>query len=199
MGQKGCYSYTSTEANRTLAGLRELSRQVLQEAAAADGECGCEGHGHGEAAGAGGDGCPCCAGGVLPGLGLAARRCCRPGGAGRPGQERIAAALGPAGRAGGGGRGAPPAGGSVPGGGAGRAGAAGRVPEEVAVTVAQIALEQATAAQQASWDVYGQRVAASAGRGVRGARPVPPEQAAAVRRARERLAAARKAARARPR
>ena len=41
------------EANRTLEGLRKLSRKVLDEAAAADGECGCDGHGHGEAAGAG--------------------------------------------------------------------------------------------------------------------------------------------------
>ena len=73
----------------------------------------------------------------------------------------------------------------------------GRVPEEAAVTVAEIALEQATAAQQARCDAYDQRVAASAGRGVPGARPAPPEQAAAVRRARERLAAARKAAKAR--
>ena len=39
------------EANRTLEGLRKLSRKVLEEAAAADGDCGCQGHGHGEAAG----------------------------------------------------------------------------------------------------------------------------------------------------
>ena len=37
------------EANRTLEGLRKLSRRMLEEAAAADGECDCEGHGHGEA------------------------------------------------------------------------------------------------------------------------------------------------------
>ena len=73
----------------------------------------------------------------------------------------------------------------------------GRIPEEAAVAVAEIALEQATAAQQARCDAYDQRLAASAGRGVRGTRPAGPEQAAAVRRCRERLAAARKAARAR--
>ncbi len=38
------------EANRTLEGLRKLSRKVLEEAAAADGDCGCGGHGHGEGA-----------------------------------------------------------------------------------------------------------------------------------------------------
>ena len=62
------------EANRTLEGLRKLSRRVLEEAAAADGdgECDCQGHGHGEAGGGGEgrDACGCCAGGVLPGLGL---------------------------------------------------------------------------------------------------------------------------------
>ena len=73
----------------------------------------------------------------------------------------------------------------------------GRIPQEAAVAVAEIALEQAIAAQQAKRDAYDQRVAASAGRGVRGTRPAPPEQAAPVRRCRERLAAARKAARAR--
>ena len=31
------------EANRTLEGLRKLSRKVLEEAAAADGDCGCDG------------------------------------------------------------------------------------------------------------------------------------------------------------
>jgi transposase len=188
----------SKEANRTLAGLRKLSRQVLQEAAAADGECGCECHGPGEAAGAGGGGCPCCAGGMLPGLGLCGPAVLPQGWGGASRAKRIAAALADleaareaedaarrqqaeaylaktrAGQA-------PP----------------GRVPDEVAVTVAEIALEQATAAQQARRDAYGQRVAASAGRGVPGARPAPPEQAAAVRRCRERLAAARKAAAAR--
>ena len=73
----------------------------------------------------------------------------------------------------------------------------GRVPGEVAVAVAEIALEQAAAAQRAKRDAYDQRVAASGGRGVPGTRPAPPEQAAPVRRCRERLAAARKAARAR--
>jgi len=73
----------------------------------------------------------------------------------------------------------------------------GPIPQEAAVTVAEIALEQAVAAQQARCDAYDQRVAASAGRGVRGGRPAPPEQAGPVRRCRERLAAARKAAKAR--
>jgi transposase len=185
----------SKEANRTLAGLRKLSRRVLAEAAAADGECGCEGHGHGEAAGAGGGGCLCCAGGMLPGLGLCGPAVLPRGWGGASREQRIAAALADleaareredaarrqqaeaylararAGQA-------PP----------------GRVPEEVAVAVAEIALEQATAAQQARCDTYDQRVAASAGRGVPGARPAPPERAAAVRRCRERLASARKAA-----
>lgn len=188
----------SKEANRTLAGLRKLSRQVLQEAAAADGECGCEGHGHGEAAGAGGDGCPCCAGGILPGLGLCGPAVLPQGWGGASRAERIAAALADLEAA----REAEDAArrqqaeaylaktraGQAP---------LGRVPDEVAVTVAEIALEQATAAQQARCDAYDQRVAASAGRGVPGARPAPPEQAAAVRRCRERLAAARKAAAAR--
>ena len=184
----------SKEANRTLEWLRKLSRQVLAEAAAADGNCGCESHGHGEAAG----GCGCCDQGMLPGLGLCGPAVLPAGWGGASRAERIAAALADleaareaedaarrqqaeaylakarAGQA-------PP----------------GRVPEEAAVTVAEIALEQATAAQQARCDAYDQRVAASAGRGVPGARPAPPEQAAAVRRARERLAAARKAAKAR--
>lgn len=140
----------SKEANRTLAGLRKLSRRVLAEAAAADGECGCEGHGHGEAAGAGGGGCLCCAGGMLPGLGLCGPAVLPRGWGGASRDQRIAAALADleaareredaarrqraeaylartrAGQA-------PP----------------GRVPEEAAVAVAEIALEQATAAQQA--------------------------------------------------
>ena len=54
----------------------------------------------------------------------------------------------------------------------------GQIPQDVAVPVAEIALEQAIAAQQAKRDACDQRVAASAGRGVRGTRPAPPEQAA---------------------
>jgi len=181
------------EANRTLEGLRKLSRKVLEEAAAADGDCGCQGHGHGEAAGAGA-GCGCCDGGMLPGLGLCGPAVLPQGWGGASRKERIAAALADleaareaedaarreqaeaylakarAGQA-------PP----------------GRIPQEAAVTVAEIALEQAAAAQQARRDAYDQRVAASAGRGVRGTRPARPEQAAPVRRCRERLAAARKA------
>src|SRR5208282_3504630 len=187
----------SKEANRTLEGLRKLSRKVLEEAAAADGDCGCQGHGHGEAAGAGagaGAGCGCCDGGMLPGLGLCGPAVLPAGWGGASRNERIAAVLADLEAA----RAAEEA--------ArreqaeaylakARAGQAppGRIPEGAAVTVAEIALEQAAAAQQARCDAYDQRVAASAGRGVRGTRPVPPEQAAPVRRCRERLAAARKA------
>jgi transposase len=189
------------EANRTLAGLRKLSRKVLEEAAKADGdgECDCQGHGHGEAGdGEDGDGCGCCAGGMLPGLGLYGPVVLPAGWGGASRQDRIAAALADleavlgaeqaarraeaeaylakarAGQA-------PP----------------GRIPREAAVTVAEIALEQAVAAQQAKCDAYDQKAAASGGRGVRGGRPAPPEQAGPVRRCRDRLAAARKAARAR--
>ena len=135
----------------------------------------------------------CCDGGMLPGLGLCGPAVLPRGWGGASRNERIAAALADleaarqaedaarreqaeaylakarAGKA-------PP----------------GRIPEEAAVAVAQIALEQAAAAQQAKRDAYDQRVAASAGRGVRGTRPAPPEQAAPVRRCRERLAAARR-------
>ena len=188
------------EANRTLEGLRKLSRRMLEEAAAADGECDCEGHGHGEAAGGeGGGACGCCAGGMLPGLGLACPAVLPRGWGGASRAERIAAALADLEAA----RAAEQA--------ARRAAAEaylararagqappGRIPEEVAVTVAEIALEQAIAAQQAKRDAWDQRAAAAGGRGVRGGRrPAPPEQAAAVRRCRERLAAARKAAKAR--
>jgi transposase len=183
------------EASRTLEGLRKLARTVLEEAAAADGDCGCAGHGHGEAAGAG---CGCCDGGMLPGLGLCGPAALPAGWGGASRHERIAAALADLeaareaeeaarreqaeaylakARA----RQAPP----------------GRIPQEAAVTVAEIALEQAIAAQQARCDAYDRRVAASAGRGVRGTRPAAPEQALPVRRCRDRLAAARKAATAR--
>ena len=183
----------SKEANRTLEGLRKLARKVLEEAAAADGDCGCQGHGHGEAAGAG-PGCGCCDGGMLPGLGLCGPAMLPRGWGGASRTERIAAALADLEAA----REAEDAArrkhaeaylakartGQAP---------PGRIPEEAAVAVAEIALEQAIAAQQAKRDAYDQRVAASAGRGVRGTRPAPPEQAAPVRRCRERLAAARKA------
>ena len=76
------------EANRTLEGLRKLSRKVLEEAAAADGECGCDGHGHGEAAGArAGTAAGAVPGGCCRGWDCAARRCCRRDGAGRPGKS----------------------------------------------------------------------------------------------------------------
>src|SRR5271167_4010001 len=188
-------------ANRTLEGLRKLSRKVLEEAARADGgdDRDCAGHGQGEAAGGeGGDGCGCCDGGMLPGLGLCGPVVRPAGWGGASRNERIAAALADLEAA----REAQDA--------ARRAAAEaylararagqappGRIPQEAAVAVAEIALEQAIAAQQAKRDAYDQRMAASAGRGVRGTRPVPPEQAAPVRRCRERLAAARKAAKAR--
>ncbi len=162
----------SKEANRTLEGLRKLSRKVMEEAAAADGDCECESHGHGEAAG----GCGCCDQGMLPGLGLCGPAVLPAGWGGASRAERIAGrAGGPGGRAGGGGRGAAPAGRRPPGEGPGRAGARpGRVPEEVAVRASRRSpLEQATAAQQARCDAYDQRVAASAAprRARRAARP----------------------------
>lgn len=184
----------SKEANRTLDGLRKLSRRVLAEAAAADGDCDCDDHGHGDAGDEGASGCGCC-GEMLPGLGLCGPVALPRGWGGASRAERIAAALADLQAA----REAEQA--------ARRAAAEaylaktragqappGRVPQEVAVTVAEIALEQAIAAQQAKRDAWDQRAAASGGRGVRGGRrPGPPEQAAAVRRCRERLAAARKA------
>ena len=189
----------SKEANRTLEGLRKLSRKVLEEAAAADGECDCAGHGHGEAAGGESEvGCGCCDGGMLPGLGLSGPAVLPAGWGGASRKDRIAAALADLEAA----REAEQAARRAEAEAylaKARAGQAppGRIPQEAAVAVAEIALEQAIAAQQARRDAYDQRVAASAGRGVRGTRPAPPEQAAPVRRCRERLAAARKAARAR--
>ena len=186
----------SKEANRTLEGLRKLSRKVLEEAAAADGECDCAGHGHGEAAGGEGEvGCGCCFGGMLPGLGLSGPAVLPAGWGGASRKDRIAAALADLEAA----REAEQAARRAEAEAylaKARAGQAppGRIPQEAAVAVAEIALEQAIAAQQARRDAYDQRVAASAGRGVRGTRPAPPEQAAPVRRCRERLAAARKAA-----
>ena len=128
------------EANRTLEGLRKLSRKVLEEAAAADGDCGCGGHGHGE----GGAGCGCCDGGMLPGLGLCGPAVLPQGWGGASRNERIAAALADLEAA----REAEDA--------ARRAAAEaylakaragqappGRIPEEAAVAVAEIALEQA--------------------------------------------------------
>lgn len=185
------------EANRTLEGLRKLSRKVLEEAAVADGDCDCAGHGHGEAAGGEG-GCGCCDGRILPGLGLCGPAVLPQGWGGASRKERIAAALADLEAA----RGAEQAARRAEAEAylaKARAGQAppGRIPQEAAVTVAEIALEQAIAAQQARCDAYDQRVAASAGRGVRGGRPAPPDQAGSVRRCRERLAAARKAAKAR--
>jgi transposase len=85
----------SKQANRTEAGLRKLARQILEEAARADGEgCACAGHGHGEAAGLQGpDACGCCDGGMLPGLGLDGPAVPRGGWGGAPRAQRIAAGL----------------------------------------------------------------------------------------------------------
>src|ERR1039457_4907191 len=77
------------EANRTLEGLRKLSRKVLDGAAAADGDCDCQGHGHGEAAGGEGGGCACCDGGMLPGLGLCGPAVLPRGWGGASREERI--------------------------------------------------------------------------------------------------------------
>lgn len=171
----------SKEASRTLEGLRKLSRRMLEEAAAADGECDCGGHGHGDAArGEAGEACWCCDGGMLPGLGLAGPAVLPRGWGGASRAERIAAALADLEAA----REAEQA--------ARRAAAEaclakaragqappGRIPEEVAVTVAEIALEQAIAAQQAKRDAWDQRAAAAGGRGVRGARKAAKARAAA--------------------
>ena len=181
----------SKEANRTLEGLRKLSRKVMEEAAAADGDCECCSHGHGEAAG----GCGCCDQGMLPGLGLCGPVVLPAGWGGASRRDRIAAALADleaaqqaeeaARRAAAEDYLAKVRAGQAP---------RGRMPQEAAVAAAQIALERAVAAQQAKRDAYDQR--AAAGQRVRGTRPVPPEQAAVVRRARERLAAVRKAGKA---
>lgn len=192
----------SKEANRTEEGLRKLSRRVLDETAAGDGYCDCGGHAHGEAAaiedGGTEGGCGCCDGGMLPGLGLDGPVALPQGWGGASRKERIAACLADLQAA----RQAQEAArreeaeaylarvksGEVP---------QGRVPVEVAVPVAELALERAVAAQQARCEAYDQRVAESAGRGVPGPRPAPPDQAPPVRRCRERLDAARKAERAR--
>src|ERR1035441_323210 len=196
---------TATAAARATATARPAARPGPAAGAVTGGECRggavaarrcCRGGGG--AAGEAGAGCGCCDGGILPGLGLCGPAVLPRGWGGASRNERIAAALADLEAA----RAAEDA--------ArreqaeaylakARAGQAppGRIPPEAAVAVAEIALEQAAAAQQAKCDAYDQRVAAAAGRGVRGTRPVPPEQAAPVRRCRERLAAARKAARAR--
>src|SRR5208283_3878459 len=134
----------SKEANRTLQGLRKLSRKVLEEAAAADGDCGCDGHGHGEAAGGGGgDGCGCCDGGMLPGLGLCGPAVLPAGWGGASRKDRIAAALADLEAV----RGAEQAARRAEAEAylaKARAGQAppGRIPQEAAVAVAEIALEE---------------------------------------------------------
>jgi hypothetical protein len=180
----------SKEANRTEAGLRKLARKILDEAARADGEdCGCGGHEHGEAAGLEAPGsCGCCDGGTLPGLGLDGPAVPRGGWGGAPRAQRIAAGLAElqaarlerererreaaeaylaAARAG-----HPPD---------------GRIPDDVALAAAELRLEQAIAARQAQ--AAGWEQAAAAGRPPRGRRL--SGDGTAVRRAREKLAAAR--------
>ena len=81
--------------NRTEEGLRKLAREILEEAARADGEdCGCEGHRHGGRAGLAGPGsCGCCDGGMLPGLGPDGPAVPRTGWGSAPRAQRIAAGL----------------------------------------------------------------------------------------------------------
>ena len=87
------WANASKQANRTEGGLRKLARKVLGDAARSDGEgCGCQGHGHGDAAG--GDSCPCCEGGMLPGLGLDGPAVPAGGWGGASRAQRIAAGLG---------------------------------------------------------------------------------------------------------
>jgi transposase len=180
----------SKQANRTEAGLRKLARAILGDAARADGEdCGCQGHGHGEAAGlAAPQSCGCCDGGMLPGLGLDGPAVPRNGWGGAPRAQRIAAGLAglesariarEAGR-----RAAAEAylaaarDGQAPG---------GAVPAGAAAEIAQLRLARALAkdaATDARW--------AAAGRRLPGRRREGTESAA-VRKARERLAAAVKA------
>jgi transposase len=181
------WANASKEANRTEAGLRQLARRILDEAARADGEgCACAGHEHGEAAGLEGPGsCGCCDGGMLPGLGLEGPAVPRSGWGGAARAQRIAAGLAEmeaariareedrraaaeAYLA------------------AARAGAAprGAVPADVAAEVAKLRLEQALAkdaATDARW--------AAAGRRLPGRRREGTESAGA-RKARQQLAAA---------
>ena len=90
------WANASKQANRTEGGLRKLARKVLEDAARSDGEgCGCRGHGHGGGAGPAGPGsCPCCDGGMLPGLGLDGPAVPAGGWGGASRAQRIAAGLG---------------------------------------------------------------------------------------------------------
>jgi hypothetical protein len=180
----------SRQANRTEEGLRKLARKILDEAARADGEgCACDGHEHGEAAGLDApQSCGCCDGGTLPGLGLDGPAVPRGGWGGATRGQRIAAGLADlqaarcereqqrraaaeaylaAARAG-----------QAP---------AGRVRAEIEAEVAALRLEQALAARQAQ--LAAREQAAAAGTPPRGARP--SGEGAMVRKAREKLAAAR--------
>jgi transposase len=177
----------SKQANRTEEGLRTLARKILDEAARADGEgCDCGGHGHGETAGLDGPGsCGCCDGGRLPGLGLDGPAVPRNGWGGVPRAQRIAAGLAElqaarlereAAR-----RAAAQACLAAARDGRARGGA---VPAEIAVEVAQLQLERALAkdaATGARWAAAGRRLPGRRREGTEGA---------AVRKARQRLAAA---------
>lgn len=182
----------SKQANRTEEGLRKLARKVLDEAARADGEgCACGGHGHGEAAGLPGpQGCGCCDAGMLPGLGLDGPAAPRSGWGGAPRAARIAAGLAELEaarvarererRAAAQEYLAAVRGGQAP---------AGRPPAEIEVEAAELRLEQAIAARQAQ--AGGWEQAAASGRAPRG--PRPSGDGTAVRKARQRLAAAARA------
>jgi transposase len=180
----------SRQANRTEEGLRKLARKILDEAARADGEgCTCDGHEHGQAAGLGApQSCGCCDGGTLPGLGLDGPAVPRAGWGGAPRGARIAAGLADLEAA----RLAHEAARRVIAGAyldAARAGAAppGRVPAGIEIPVAELRLERAIAGRQAQ--LAAREQAAAAGTPPPGARPAG--EGKAVRKARERLAAAR--------
>jgi len=157
------WANASKQANRTEAGLRKLARKILGDAARADGDgCGCDGHQHGDAAGLPApESCPCCDGGMLPGLGLDGPAVPQGGWGGATRAQRIAAGLAELEAA----RiereqdrraaaqaylaacrdGHPPR---------------GQVPADVAVEAARLRLEQETAAQRATdarWEQAGHR------------------------------------------
>ena len=180
----------SKQANRTERGLRKLARKILDEAARADGEgCACDGHEHGEAAGLpGGGGCGCCDGGTLPGLGLDGPAVPRGGWGGATRAQRIAAGLAEleAARLAREQQRRAAAQAYLD---AARAGQAplGSIPQEVAMAAAELRLEQAIAARQTQ--LSGWQQAAAAGKPPPG--PRPRGEGKMVRKAREKLAAAR--------
>ena len=188
------WASASKQANRTEDGLRRLARAILEDAARADGQdCTCEGHEHGEAAGLdAAQACGCCDGGMLPGLGLDGPAVPAGGWGGASRARRIAAGLaqlqaariarGEQARAAAQAYLAAAASGQAP---------RGAVPREVAVDVARLRLEQAIAADAATDARW-----AAAGRDVPGRRRAGQETSK-TRKARQQLAAAVKARRAR--